>query len=272
MKKLIFSIIYTIPVVVLVLALGTNLTSTDSPFLASQTKQESYSKHDSSTSKEASINKANPKNENSLKDKKTLHNNESNNKEKETTKTDTSSNIKIPKESDKLTNILVICTIPSDNSFENPPDKFSVLSLDSANNKITFTPIPLDTYVDIPGVGYKKLDDTYSWGDNTDLLLKAIETKFNAPITKVVEINAASLSEMSDELNKIGIDMTEEKLLKYLNETKVSKAMAEDIKSIPIFKYPKLVSCMKPYIKTNMDTASLIKYGIITYKIVSHKS
>ena len=64
--------------------------------------------------------------------------------------------------------------------------------------------------------------------------------------------------------------MTEEKLLEYLNETKVSKAMAEDIKSIPIFKYPKLISCMKPYIKTNMDTPSLIKYGIITYKIVSH--
>ena len=61
-------------------------------------------------------------------------------------------------------------------------------------------------------------------------------------------------------------------LLKYLNETKVSKAIAEDIKSTPILKYPKLVSCMKPYIKTNMDTASLIKYGIITYKIVSHKS
>ena len=28
----------------------------------------------------------------------------------------------------------------------------------------------------------------------------------------------------------------------------------------------------KNYIKTNMNTASLIKYGIITYKIVSHKS
>ena len=171
-----------------------------------------------------------------------------------------------------MTNILVICTVPSDNSFENPPDKFSVLSLDSANNKISFIPIPLDTYVNIPNVGYKKLGDTYSWGQNTDLLLNAIETKFNAHITKVIEINAESLSEMSDKLNEMGIDMTEEKLLKYLNETKVSKDMAEDIKSIPIFKYPKLVSCMKPYIKTNMNTASLIKYGIITYKIFSHKS
>ena len=35
---------------------------------------------------------------------------------------------------------------------------------------------------------------------------------------------------MSDKLNEMGIDMTEEKLLKYLNETKVSKDMAEDIK------------------------------------------
>ena len=273
MKKFIFSLIYTIPVVLLVVALGNNL-SIDNPFLEQQTKQESYSKRDSSDTKETSINKT-TKNDRSLEDKNKLHNknqSDTNNKTKDNSKKDSSSNITIPKESDTLTNILVICTVPSDNSFENPPDKFSVLSLDSANNKISFIPIPLDTYVNIPNVGYKKLGDTYSWGQNTDLLLNAIETKFNAHITKVIEINAESLSEMSDKLNEMGIDMTEEKLLKYLNETKVSKDMAEDIKSIPIFKYPKLVSCMKPYIKTNMNTASLIKYGIITYKIVSHKS
>ena len=145
-----------------------------------------------------------------------------------------------------------------------------MLSLDSANNKILFTPIPLDISVDIPGIGSKKLSDTYSWGDNTDLLLEAIKSKFDTNITRVIEINTESISEMTEMFNEMGIDMTEEKLLEYLNETKVSKAMAEDIKSIPIFKYPKLISCMKPYIKTNMDTASLIKYGIITYKIVSH--
>ncbi len=273
MKKFIFSLIYTIPVVLLVVALGNNL-SIDNPFLEQQTKQESYSKRDSSDTKETSINKT-TKNDSSLEDKNKLHNknqSDTNNKTKDNSKKDSSSNITIPKESDTLTNILVICTVPSDNSFENPPDKLSVLSLDSANNKISFIPIPLDIYVNIPNVGYKKLGDTYSWGQNTDLLLNAIETKFNAHITKVIEINAESLSEMSDKLNEMGIDMTEEKLLKYLNETKVSKDMAEDIKSIPIFKYPKLVSCMKPYIKTNMNTASLIKYGIITYKIVSHKS
>ncbi len=33
----------------------------------------------------------------------------------------------------------------------------------------------------------------------------------------------------------------------------------------------KLISCMRPYFKTNIDTASLIKYGIITYKILANK-
>ena len=271
MKKFIFSLIYTIPVVLLVVALGNNL-SIDNPFLEQQTKQESYSKRDSSDTKETSINKT-TKNDSSLEDKNKLHNknqSDTNNKTKDNSKKDSSSNITIPKESDTLTNILVICTVPSDNSFENPPDKFSVLSLDSANNKILFTPIPLDISVDIPGIGSKKLSDTYSWGDNTDLLLEAIKSKFDTNITRVIEINTESISEMTEMFNEMGIDMTEEKLLEYLNETKVSKAMAEDIKSIPIFKYPKLISCMKPYIKTNMDTASLIKYGIITYKIVSH--
>ena len=246
MKKLIFTMIYTIPVVLLVFVLGRNLTLDDNTLLESQTQTNTYTTQKESVPKETST----------IKDTKQ--------------KSDNTSNIKIPKESDTLTNILVICTVPSDNSLQNPPDKFSVLSLDSANNKILFTPIPLDISVDIPGVGSKKLSDTYSWGDNTDLLLEAIKSKFDTNITRVIEINTESISEMTEMFNEMGIDMTEEKLLEYLNETKVSKAMAEDIKSIPIFKYPKLISCMKPYIKTNMDTASLIKYGIITYKIVSH--
>ena len=50
MKKFIFSLIYTIPVVLLVVALGNNL-SIDNPFLEQQTKQESYSKRDSSDTK-----------------------------------------------------------------------------------------------------------------------------------------------------------------------------------------------------------------------------
>ncbi|MBU5337350.1 LCP family protein [Intestinibacter bartlettii] len=271
MKKLIFTMIYTIPVVLLVVALGNNFTSNSNTFLGPQTKQDSYTNKDSSSSKEAAITKESTKNQDNLSDNKVSQNkNNSTNKEKN--KSNATSKIKIPKECDTITNILLVCTVPNDNSFENPPDKFSVLSLDSANNKISFIPIPLDTDVDIPGVGTKKLGDTYSWGDNTDLLLKAIESKFDAHITKVIEINTESLSEITDIFNDMGVEMTEDKLLEYLNETTVSKSMADDIKSIPIFKYPKLVKCMKPYIKTNMNTTSLIKYGIMTYRIVSHNN
>ena len=264
MKKLIFTMIYTIPVVLLVFVLGRNLTLDDNTLLDSQTQTKTYTKQEESVPKETSVIKETKQKKDNLEQSGKVK------KDTKQEKSDNTSNIKIPKESDTLTNILVICTVPSDNSLQNPPDKFSVLSLDSANNKILFTPIPLDISVDIPGIGSKKLSDTYSWGDNTDLLLEAIKSKFDTNITRVIEINTESISEMTELFNEMGIDMTEEKLLEYLNETKVSKAMAEDIKSIPIFKYPKLISCMKPYIKTNMDTASLIKYGIITYKIVSH--
>ena len=60
----------------------------------------------------------------------------------------------------------------------------SLIHIYSANNKILFTPIPLDISVDIPGIGSKKLSDTYSWGDNTDLLLEAIKSKFDTNITR----------------------------------------------------------------------------------------
>ena len=242
MKKLIFTMIYTIPVVLLVFVLGRNLTLDDSTLLESQSKTNTYTTQKESVPKETSTIKETKQKKDNLEQSVEVE------KDTKQEKSDNTSNIKIPKESDTLTNILVICTVPSDNSLQNPPDKFSVLSLDSANNKILFTPIPLDISVDIPGIG----------------------SKFDTNITRVIEINTESISEMTEMFNEMGIDMTEEKLLEYLNETKVSKAMAEDIKSIPIFKYPKLISCMKPYIKTNMDTASLIKYGIITYKIVSH--
>lgn len=264
MKKLILTMIYTIPTVILVFALGQNLNSNNNLFLESETKSNFQTKQDTSLPKETSITKEINKKDN-------LKDNTKSKTENKKENLDTTSNIKIPKESDKLTNILLLCTIPNDSSFENPPDKFSILSLDSANNKISFTTIPLDTYVNIPNVGLKKLSDTYSWGENTDLLLKAIESKFDTNITKVIEINTQSISEIIAIFNEIGIEMTEEKFLEYLNETKVSKSMAETIKSIPIYKYPKLISCIKPYIKTNINTANLIKYGIITYKIVCHE-
>lgn len=262
MKKLILTMIYTIPTVILVFALGQNLNSNNNLFLESQTKPNFQTEQNTPLPKETSITK-----EINIKDN--LKDNTKSNIENKQEKSNTTSNIKIPKESDKLTNILLLCTIPNDNSLENPLDKFSILSLDSANNKIFFTPIPLDTYVNIPNVGLKKLSDTYSWGENTDLLLKALESKFDINITKVIEINTESISEITALFNKLGIEISEEKLLEYLNETKVSESMVETIKSIPIYKYPKLISCIKPYIKTNINTANLVKYGIITYKIVS---
>ena len=207
MKKLIFTMIYTIPVVLLVFVLGRNLTLDDNTLLESQSKTNTYTTQKESVPKETSTIKDTKQKKDDLEQSVEVE------KDTKQEKSDNTSNIKIPKESDTLTNILVICTVPSDNSLQNPPDKFSVLSLDSANNKILFTPIPLDISVDIPGIGSKKLSDTYSWGDNTDLLLEAIKLKFDTNITRVIEINTESISEMTEMFNEMGIDMTEEKLL-----------------------------------------------------------
>ena len=196
MKKLIFTMIYTIPVVLLVFVLGRNLTLDDSTLLESQSKTNTYTTQKESVPKETSTIKETKQKKDNLEQSVEVE------KDTKQEKSDNTSNIKIPKESDTLTNILVICTVPSDNSLQNPPDKFSVLSLDSANNKILFTPIPLDISVDIPGIGSKKLSD------NTDLLLEAIKSKFDTNITRVIEINTESISEMTEMFNEMGIDMT----------------------------------------------------------------
>ena len=52
MKKLIFTMIYTIPVVLLVFVLGRNLTLDDNTLLESQTQTNTYTKQEESVPKE----------------------------------------------------------------------------------------------------------------------------------------------------------------------------------------------------------------------------
>ena len=55
MKKLIFTMIYTIPVVLLVFVLGRNLTLDDNTLLESQTQTKTYTKQEESAPKETSV-------------------------------------------------------------------------------------------------------------------------------------------------------------------------------------------------------------------------
>ncbi|WP_455543020.1 hypothetical protein [Intestinibacter sp.] len=262
MKKLILTMIYTFPVVVLVFALGQNLTSTTTTFLNEENIKKSTIERESDNYPKTPIEDKTNYNDNKQNETDNDHSsNVSTNKKN-------SAKIKIPKESNTCINVLLICT---DNNLKNPRNKFSVCSIDSGNNRIKLIPIPESTYINVDKMRHCKLSDTYAWGNNTDLVLHSINSKFEANITKVVEVNTESVSEISKKLKDMDIDMSEDKILEYLNETKITKAMIEDFKSIPVFKYPKLISCMRPYFKTNIDTASLIKYGIITYRILGNK-
>ena len=117
--------------------LGRNLTLDDSTLLESQSKTNTYTTQKESVPKETSTIKETKQKKDNLEQSVEVE------KDTKQEKSDNTSNIKIPKESDTLTNILVICTVPSDNSLQNTPDKFSVCLL--YTSQVPAYPEPLTT-------------------------------------------------------------------------------------------------------------------------------
>ena len=53
-------------------------------------------------------------------------------------------------------------------------------------------------------------------------------------------------------------------------QQEVLKAIYEKIKSMPVTKYPKLLDSIIPYIKTNIDSNEMLKFGVTILGILNH--
>ncbi len=85
-------------------------------------------------------------------------------------------------------------------------DAIVILSIDRKHGMIKMTSIARDTYVDIPGHGYDKLNHAYAYG-KAPLAVKTINKNFNMNITDYVYVNFFEFVEVIDYIGGVDLDI-----------------------------------------------------------------
>lgn len=95
-------------------------------------------------------------------------------------------------------------------------DSTMIATIDPVHDKLKITSIMRDSYVNIDGYGYDKLNHAYAYG-GAELSIKTINQNFGLNIEDFVAVDFASLPVIIDILGGIELNITSEELL-YIND------------------------------------------------------
>lgn len=105
-------------------------------------------------------------------------------------------------------NILLIGTDGRSESERGRSDTMILLSINSKTDKIFLTSFMRDSYVDIEGHGWNKLNAAYSFG-GAELLIDTIQRNFNIEVTDYVSVNFNAFAAVVDAVNGIEIEISD---------------------------------------------------------------
>lgn len=141
-----------------------------------------------------------------------------------------------------IVNIMLYGVDSRDMSEEARSDAIMVLTIDRDNCKIKMTSIARDTYVNIPGYGYDKLNHAFVYGwhktgnivDGATLSMNTINSTFNLNTSDFVTANFWALAKIIDYVGgvEIDVDAAERRDLNN-NYTSHIRAMGIDCPDIP---------------------------------------
>lgn len=116
----------------------------------------------------------------------------------------------------KVHNILFIGVDRREEDISSRSDSMILFSIDKNNKKIKLTSFMRDTWVDIPGRRYAKLNASCTWG-GAQLLMDTIEYNFNIKIDNYVLVDFDSFVDIVNKLGGVSVEITE-KEAKYLRD------------------------------------------------------
>lgn len=108
-------------------------------------------------------------------------------------------------------------------------DSMILVSLNSKTNEIIMTSFMRDSYVDIPGVGWDKLNAAYSYG-GAELLMDTIESNFNIRIDNYISVNFSSFAAIIDAAGGIDLKISDEEAeaINVILVTEVNELMGDE--------------------------------------------
>lgn len=116
----------------------------------------------------------------------------------------------------KIENIALFGIDSTDGSTSGRSDSIMIATIDSTHKKLKATSIMRDSYVNIEGYGYDKINHAYAYG-GPQLSIKTINQNFGLNIENFVAVDFSSLPIIIDKLGGLQINITEEELL-YINK------------------------------------------------------
>lgn len=109
---------------------------------------------------------------------------------------------------DNVRNILLIGTDTRSVSDKGRADTVILLTVNSRTKELYVTSFMRDSYVDVPGYGFTKLNASYRYG-GAELLMDTLEVNFKVDIDEYVYVNFDSFSKIVDAVGGIEITVTD---------------------------------------------------------------
>ena len=120
--------------------------------------------------------------------------------------------------SDKnVINILLLGVDAREGETVSRSDTMMIVSIDKSNGKMKITSFLRDSYVEIPGYGWTKLNAACSQG-GVDLVWDTLEYNFKIKIDNYMKVDFIAFEKLIDSLGGVDVPITE-KEAKYLNDT-----------------------------------------------------
>ena len=108
---------------------------------------------------------------------------------------------------DDVYNVLLVGVDRRDKTWNGNSDAMILVSINKDKNKVSMVSLMRDTYVDIPGVGYKKLNAAYAYGGGP-LLCETVTDTFKIKVDRYAAVDFFDLIEIIDLIGGVSLEIT----------------------------------------------------------------
>lgn len=104
-------------------------------------------------------------------------------------------------------NVLLVGVDRQDQTWNGNSDSMILVSIDKENDRVSMVSLMRDTYVDIPGVGYQKLNNAYARGAGP-LLCQTVTDTYKIEVDRYIAVDYWNLVDIIDLIGGVSLDVT----------------------------------------------------------------
>lgn len=112
------------------------------------------------------------------------------------------------KEDENVYNLLLVGVDRRDKSWNGNSDSMMLVSINHKAKRVSVVSLMRDTYVDIAGVGYAKLNAAYAYGGGP-LLTSTITDTYKVDVSRYAAVDFENMIEIVDALGGVDLEMTD---------------------------------------------------------------